>query len=104
MTSLLETATLDDMAEPWRKNLRYQLDGELIGPRPPWWWTGQPPRNCPGLRLDGSTLTSLPLPNLATCTRRQVADYFDNTWTLTEVLFSGLKGEEAFFRPPYHHL
>ena len=104
MTSLLETATLDDMAEPWRKNLRYQLDGELIGSRPPWWWTGQPPRNCPGLRLDGSTLTSLPLPNLATCTRRQVADYFDNTWTLTEVLFSGLKGEEAFFRPPYHHL
>jgi hypothetical protein len=25
-----------------------------------------------------------------TATRQQLLDYFDNTWTLTEVLFSGL--------------
>ena len=31
-------------------------------------------------------------------------EYFDNTWLLTEVLFSGLKGEEPFYRPPYHSL
>lgn len=31
-------------------------------------------------------------------------DYFKNTWLQTELLFSGLNGEEAFFRPPYHHL
>ena len=89
--------------EPWRDNLRHELDGDLTGPRPAWWWTGRPPQDCPGLQPDG-TLTSLPLPDLATCTREQVSAYFDNTWTLTETLFSGLRGEEAFFRPPYHHL
>lgn len=91
------------VAEPWRRNLRGTLDRVLNGPRPDWWWTGRHPDACPGRRVDG-TLTSLPLPNLATCTRESVRDYFDNTWTLTEVLFSGLRGEEAFFRPPYHHL
>jgi hypothetical protein len=33
-----------------------------------------------------------------------VLDYFDNTWTLTEVLFAGLQGSEAFLRQPYHQL
>ena len=103
MTPPLANATPDHTTEPWRNNLRHELDVELAGPRPAWWWTGRPPPDCPGLQSDG-TLTSLSLPNLATCDRQQVLDYFDNTWTLTEVLFSGLKGEEAFFRPPYHHL
>ena len=31
-------------------------------------------------------------------------DYFDNTWTLYEMLFSGLNSEEYFFRPPPHGL
>ena len=96
-------ATLEPTAESWRNNLRSDLATELVGSRPAWWWTGKTPRDCPGRRPDG-TLTSLPLPNLSTCTRQQALDYFDNGWTLTEVLFSGLKGEEAFFRPPYHHL
>ncbi len=103
MTPPLATATPDNTVEPWRKNLRHELDAELTGPRPAWWWTGRPPRDCPGRQPDGA-LTSLPLPNLATCTRQQVSDYFDNTWTLTETLFAGLRGEEAFYRPPYHHL
>ncbi|NTU57155.1 MAG: hypothetical protein HGA79_12985, partial [Anaerolineales bacterium] len=93
MTSPLTTATPDNTNEPWRKNLRHELDTELTGPRPIGWWTGQPPQDCPGLQPDG-TLTSLPLPNLAVCTRQQALDYFDNSWTLTEVLFSGLQGEE----------
>ncbi|MCB1825634.1 MAG: 5-histidylcysteine sulfoxide synthase, partial [Candidatus Competibacteraceae bacterium] len=96
-------ATQEPTAESWRDNLRGDLATELAGPRPAWWWTGTTPRDCPG-RLPDGTLTSLPLPNLSTCTRQQALDYFDNGWTLTEVLFSGLKGEEAFFRPPYHHL
>ncbi|MDG4594749.1 MAG: 5-histidylcysteine sulfoxide synthase [Candidatus Contendobacter sp.] len=103
MTPPLATTIPDTTTEAWRDNLRGELDTELTGPRPAGWWTGRPPRDCPGLQPDG-TLTSLPLPNLATCTRQQVSDYFDNTWTLTEILFSGLQGEEAFFRPPYHHL
>ena len=91
------------VAEPWRKNLRGELDAELVGPRPDWWWTGPKPQEAPGYQPDG-VLTSLPLPHLAHCSRQQVLDYFDNGWALTELLFSGLKGEEAFFRPPYHHL
>ncbi|HUM95900.1 MAG TPA: 5-histidylcysteine sulfoxide synthase [Candidatus Competibacter sp.] len=99
----LATATPDGPAEPWRRNLRHDLDDVLTGARPAWWWTGRPPRACPGAQADG-VLTSLPLPDLARCTRQQVLDYFDNTWTLTETLFSGLRSEEAFFRPPHHHL
>jgi hypothetical protein len=45
----------------------------------------------PGVQPDG-TITSLPMPNLASCTRQQALDYFDNTWCLTEVLFSALQG------------
>ena len=99
----LASTAPENVTEPWRKNLRGELDVELTGPRPAWWWTGRKPHDASGRQPDG-TLTSLPLPNLATCTRQQALDYFDNGWTLTEVLFSGLKGEEAFFRPPYHHL
>lgn len=88
--------------EPWRANLRGNQTA-LAAPRDATWWTGKPPAVCPGLTADG-TLTALPLPNLATCTRREVQDYFDSGWTLTETLFAGLKGEEAFFRPPYHGL
>jgi len=91
------------LSEPWGHNVR----GEewLSGPRPEWWWTGIPPAQCPGLRADG-TLTSLPMPGLTAggFTRQSVLDYFDNTWTLTEILFSALQTEEAYFRPPYHQL
>jgi hypothetical protein len=91
--------------EPWRSNLRGN-QAALAGARDGHdaaWWTGKPPVACPGQTAD-SRLTALPLPNLATCTRQQVQDYFDNGWTLTETLFAGLKSEEAFYRPPYHGL
>ncbi len=89
--------------ESWRKNLRGDWDEFLTNPRPNDWWTGKRPQNCPG-RSPSGQLTSLPQPHLTHCTRQQVQDYFDNSWTLTEVLFSSLQTEEAFFRPPYHHL
>ncbi|PRW57977.1 generic methyltransferase isoform B [Chlorella sorokiniana] len=96
----------NDKAESWRENLRG--DAELVsgpaGERPGWWWSGpKPVQGTAGVQPDG-TITSLPLPNLASCTRQQVLDYFDNTWCLTEVLFSALQGEECFYRPPYHNL
>ena len=31
-------------------------------------------------------------------------DYFDNSWTASELLFAGLESEEYFFRPPLHGL
>jgi 5-histidylcysteine sulfoxide synthase/putative 4-mercaptohistidine N1-methyltranferase len=80
-------------------------DDWLVGPRGAHWWTGAPPLpgHCPGVVADGH-ITSLPLPNLASCSRREVVDYFANTWALTEVLFASLQGEAAFLRPPYHQL
>ncbi|NEN94323.1 MAG: 5-histidylcysteine sulfoxide synthase [Moorea sp. SIO3I7] len=67
----------------------------LIGPRPDWWWTGLRPTE---------VLHAMPIPNLATCTRHQILDYFDNGWLMTEVLLSALQGERAFLDPPYHQL
>lgn len=89
--------------EAWMINLaRNDDDVWLTGPRPKSWFTGVPPADCPGL-ADGS-LRSLPLPNLSRVTRQSALDYFDNSWTLYETLFAGLKGEEGFYRPPVHGL
>jgi hypothetical protein len=41
---------------------------------------------------------------LLLCVVQDLLAYFDNTWALTEVLFSALQGQEAFYRPPYHGL
>lgn len=72
-------------------------DTELVsgpnGERPDWWWTGRKPEaGAPGILPDGS-LTSLPAPNLASVTRQQALEYFENTWLITEVLFSALQGK-----------
>lgn len=59
------------------------------GSRPAWFWTGVAPTPAaPGMQADG-TLTSLPLPNFKTASKQDVLDYFDNTWLITEVIFSG---------------
>lgn len=87
--------------EPWRQNLN-RTTIELTAPRGSDWWTGCAPIDCPG--YSNGKLYALPIVNLATCTREQVRDYFNNGWTLTEVIFSSLIGEEAFYRPPYHGL
>jgi 5-histidylcysteine sulfoxide synthase/putative 4-mercaptohistidine N1-methyltranferase len=76
---------------------------ELVGLRPASWWTGRSPATCPGWGANG-TLRALPIPDLARVTRAELVDYFDNGWTLSELLFAGLQGEQAFRRPPYHRL
>ncbi|OQR80902.1 hypothetical protein ACHHYP_17081 [Achlya hypogyna] len=57
----------------------------------------------PGLLEDGC-LHSIAMPNLATCSRQEVLDYFDNTWALTDMIFSSFQNEEAFVTPPPHGL
>lgn len=54
--------------------------------------------SCKGVDEKGDVLRSLPLPNLSAVTREGAKDYFDNSWTLFEMLFAGLKGEEPFYR------
>jgi 5-histidylcysteine sulfoxide synthase/putative 4-mercaptohistidine N1-methyltranferase len=67
-------------------------------------WTGKPPiyGQCPGVREDG-TIASLPQVS-ASASRQEILDYFDNSWTLTEVLFSALASDEAYYVRPYHQL
>ncbi|MDX2106904.1 MAG: 5-histidylcysteine sulfoxide synthase [Candidatus Melainabacteria bacterium] len=65
------------------------------------WFTGLPPSVCPGIQRDTYALS---MPRFDTCTRQSVLDYFDNGWTLTELLFSALNSDESFYRPPYHGL
>ena len=92
------------IVESWAVNCQGLTSG-LEGARDASWWTGKAPvyGECPGLAPDG-TLRSMPQPNLTTCTRAELRAYFDNCWTLTEVLFAGLQGEEPFYRPPNHNL
>ena len=69
----LVSETPESAAEPWRNNLRGELHTELTGLRSEEWWTGRKPQDCPGRQPD-STLTSLPLPHLASCTRQQTLE------------------------------
>ena len=85
--------------ESWMINLGREDDAWLHGPREAkHWFTGVAPKDCPGVDQDGIVLRSLPLPNLSAVTRQAAKDYFDNSWTLYETLFAGLKGEEGFYR------
>lgn len=98
------TGLIDDQTEVlgWQVNLGQSAVSFSV-PRGQSWWTGKEPRSCPGFGPDGK-LHGLSSPNLSTCTRQDVQAYFDNGWTLTELIFSGLASEEAFYRPPYHEL
>jgi 5-histidylcysteine sulfoxide synthase/putative 4-mercaptohistidine N1-methyltranferase len=90
--------------EAWMINVNRNDDNEwLNGPRSAEWFTGIHPSQCPGADQAG-TIRSLSLPNLSAVTREAAKEYFDNSWTLYETLFAGLKGEEGFYRPPVHGL
>ena len=85
----LQTQTLESTRPPTPEK------DELVGARPAWWWTGRAPER--------AIRPQAPL-NLAACRRAEMLHYFDSGWTLTEVLFSSLQGDDAFRRPPYHRL
>ncbi|GAB9464854.1 Iron dependent oxidoreductase [Globisporangium polare] len=72
-----------------------------------WFTTSRNPRyepSFPGMCPETHKLSSIAMPNLKTCTREEMLDYLDNTWALTDALFSTLQGEEAFTTPPPHQL
>lgn len=84
--------------ESWMANLNRGTDNTWLSqPRTVEWYTGLHPTICPGSDENG-VLRSLPLPNLSNVTRQGTKDYFDNSWTLFEMMFAGLKGEEPFYR------
>jgi 5-histidylcysteine sulfoxide synthase/putative 4-mercaptohistidine N1-methyltranferase len=69
----------------------------------PFTWTGKPPHACAGVNSATRTLHGLPQLS-TTASRQEIQDYFDNGWTLTELLFSGLANEEAYYARAYHKL
>ena len=73
----------------------------------PDYWTGLEPEACPGFEPATATLSSLKPVDLrlrGPALRAALEAYFENGWALTEVLFSGLKDEDVFVRPPAHGL
>ncbi len=100
MESKIISSIPNDSQQSWRKNLG-QSRINLIGARDNSWWTGLTPNTCPGFKK--GALHALPQV-LTTAARSDVSDYFNNGWTLTELLFSSLQGEDAFYRPPLHGL
>ena len=66
------------------------------------WWTGKSPQQCAGYK--NGVLHSLPLPCLDNCTKGALLEYFDNTWTLTESLFTCFRSDDGFYTPPPHGL
>ena len=100
-------------ASQQQKQHKVQLRGlaplqnlNLYGARSKEWWTGKSPAQTPGFSDETNSLYSLPQLSLSKdgCTRESLQAYFDNTWTLTEVLLGCLQGEEAFMKSPYHEL
>ncbi len=73
----------------------------------PKFWTGLAPEKAPGFDTERNCLASLKAPDLrerGPKLRDTLEDYFENGWALTEVLFSSLRGPEAYYRPPAHGL
>ena len=73
----------------------------------PKFWTGLEPEKAPGFDAERNCLASLKAPDLRERgpeLRDTLEDYFENGWALTEVLFSSLRGPEAYYRPPAHGL
>ena len=105
--STADTSSGRTHQEAWMVNLNRGDNDWLTGPRiESQWYTGKAPSNinCPGVNPKTGTLHSLPLPNLSSVTRQDALEYFDNSWTLYEMLFAGLNGDEPFYRPPVHGL
>ncbi|KAJ1455435.1 C-type lectin protein [Pelagophyceae sp. CCMP2097] len=64
--------------------------------------TGIAPRDAPGYDAATRTLGSVAQPRLDG-SRQAVVDYFENGWSLTELLFTSVR-EDAFYRKPLHGL
>lgn len=92
--------------QPSTKSNAIPINLNLLGKRDFYWYTGKVPHLCPGYDATSNALYSLPQVNLHNlhCSQQKLQDYFDNTWTLTELLFASLQGEEAFMTPPAHKI
>jgi len=82
---------LDQKTTKFSNNYNKVKSFNLYGPREHYWWTGKAPSNCPGaVKGKMHSLPQLCLNNKK-CTKESIQAYFDNTWTITETLFSSLQ-------------
>ncbi len=93
-SAAFSTSPAKSNSVPSGKTVSGKSSDPFYGERDLSWWTGKNPQVCPGVGKNGH-LYSLPSLNLGPgLSRQKLQDYFDNTWTLTEVLMSALQGEE----------
>lgn len=97
---------VEEQKVDWMKNLRGKDNEKFLGQRGDWWYTGKVPsaENLKKLSSHSTHVSCLPQVTLKGVTEEQMRTYFENSWLQTEILFGSLQGEEAFYRPPYHHL
>ncbi|ETL48393.1 hypothetical protein F441_04880 [Phytophthora nicotianae CJ01A1] len=83
-------------------------DSFLFGERADdWFTTARNPRtdpSFPGVDRATGRLNAIKMPNLLSCSRQEMLDYFDNSWAMTDALFATLQGERAFMTAPPHQL
>ncbi|KAG2513521.1 hypothetical protein JM16_006362 [Phytophthora kernoviae] len=83
-------------------------DSFLYGERPAdWFTTSRNPRTdpmFPGVDRVSGRLSAVKMPNLSDCSRQEMLDYLDNTWAMTDALFSTMQGKDAFMTAPPHQL
>ncbi|TDH71792.1 hypothetical protein CCR75_003518 [Bremia lactucae] len=100
-----------DIVHEEDQQLQHQIDYDdtfLFGERADnWFTTARNPRtdsSFPGRNRATGRLNALKAPNLLSCSRDEMLDYFDNSWAMTDALFSSLQGARAFITPPPHYL
>ncbi|KAI9990934.1 hypothetical protein PInf_018551 [Phytophthora infestans] len=97
---------LEDDQQPLHQDV-YD-DSFLFGERADdWFTTARNPRTdptFPGVDRATGRLNASRMPNLLSCSRQEMLDYFDNSWAMTDALFAALQGERAFMTAPPHQL
>ncbi|KAG6976558.1 hypothetical protein JG688_00001226 [Phytophthora aleatoria] len=83
-------------------------DSFLFGERADDWFTttrnSRTDPTFPGIDRSTGRLNAIKMPNLRSCSREEMLDYFDNAWAMTDALFATLQGERAFMTAPPHQL
>ncbi|KAI9987293.1 hypothetical protein PInf_023288 [Phytophthora infestans] len=99
-------SVLEDDQQPLHQDV-YD-DSFLFGERADdWFTTARNPRTdptFPGVDRATGRLNASRMPNLLSCSRQEMLDYFDNSWAMTDALFAALQGERAFMTAPPHQL
>lgn len=65
-------------------------------------FTGKNIKNITGFNKNKNILNSLKIINLKNTNKTNFTQYFENTWALTEILFSSIISKKGFYNPPHN--